>query len=457
MRKRNIKRKKDSSRRLAFVFLLIFVIVVLVSLRVFNINLFSKGNESVKIYFYEEDSKELVWERHTIPKFSHIEEKIKRICLEIVRGPKNSSLSRVVDPNTKIIGVETKEDIAIVSFSEEIKNRILPGISGEAASLYSIVNSIVANTPLRRVQILINDKPDNFYWDSVSISEPLNMLTSSLPQGRKAIIYFFDKNATFPILYETEIPEPEDRIRWARIVFDKLKSGPSGIYKDYLIPTVPKIANLKDIRIEGDVLTLDFTSDILSYTGFGSASENAFMYSIILSMTEIPGINKVLFLVDGEVQDTIGGNFDTSKPLTRWYFDLNPPPEGMIGYPIYYIYKIKDKYFITPITKFTKEEVDGVNTIFNGLKNPPVGLETFIPKSAKIVSHSLKGDTLKIDIKIDLSFIDSKTKERLFLKELVYTFTDALNIDKLDISINGKKPNLPFGTNIENPISRAEV
>lgn len=457
MRKRIIRKKRDGSRRFAFIFLLIFVIVVLFSLRIFNINLFSKGNESVKIYFYEEDSKELVWERHVIPKFAHIEEKIKRICTEIIKGPKNSNLSRVVDPNTKVIGVEIKEDVATVSFSEEIKSRVLPGISGEAASLYSIVNSIIANTPLRKVQILINDKISNFYWDSLSIREPLVMLTSSLPRGRKAIIYFFDKNVNFPILYESEIPEPEDRIQWAKIVFDKLKSGPSGASKDYLIPTVPEVASLKDVRIEGDVLTLDFTSDILSYTGFGSASEIAFMYSIILSMTEIPGIDKVLFLVDGEIKETIGGNFDTSKPLSRWYFDLNPPPEGIVGYPVYYIYRIKDKQFITPVAKLIEEGKDGVKAMFSSLKNPPAGLETFIPKSSKITSYSLNGDTLKIDIQVDLSFIDSKTKERMFLKQLVYTFTDDKDIDKLDIYINGKKPSLPFGTKIDTPISRDEV
>jgi spore germination protein GerM len=177
------------------------------------------------------------------------------------------------------------------------------------------------------------------------------------------------------------------------------------------------------------------------------------MYSTILSITEIPGVKRVLFLIDGKSVETIGGNFDTSKPLTRWYYDLNPPPEGMYGYPIYYIYKDGNDLFLSPETIYNKTK-DEAKVIFNNLLNPPSPLITLIPINSKLLSYKISDETIKIDIDIDLSGIDSIIKEKLFLKQIVFTFTDALNLNEVDLTIKGKKTKLPFGTSIDKALSR---
>jgi len=54
----------------------------------------------------------------------------------------------------------------------------------------------------------------------------------------------------------------------------------------------------------------------------------------------------------------------------------------------------------------------------------------------------------------DLSGIDSIIKEKSFLKQIVFTFTDALNLNEVDLTIKGKKTKLPFGTSIDKALSR---
>jgi len=453
MRKRVIKKRVYKERRLAFLFILIFIVILLFSLRLFQ---FNPQNENVKIYFYDKQANELVFEKRVIPKYRNLTEKIKRLIEEVIKGPKSETLERVVDPNTKVISIDIDKDRAIVSFSKDIKNRVLDGVSGEAASLYSIVNTIIGNSSLRSVDILIENKRENFYWDSISISSPLTFLSSKLPNGIKILLYFYDKNLEYPILIESEIQEPKDNLEWAKLIFDKLKNGPPEKYQNLISKTIPDVATLKNIKIEGDAVILDFNPDILSYKGFGSSSEIAFMYSIILSMTEIPGIKKVQFLVDGKIVQTIGGNFETLKPINRWYYDLNPPPENMYGYPIYYILKLNDTLFISPQIIFTNKK-DEVNTIFEKLLNPPSPFITYIPVGSKINSYSIKNEILSIDLNLDPSKIDSKEKEVFMIKQILYTYFDSLNVKEVNISINGKKIKLPFGTDLTKSFKKDSI
>ncbi|MDI6860804.1 MAG: GerMN domain-containing protein [Caldisericia bacterium] len=444
MRKKVIKKRVYKERRFALIFILIFIVIFLFSLRFFS---FNPQNENVKIYFYEKKSNELVFEKRVIPKYRNLTEKIKRLVEEVIKGPKSETLEKVVDPNTKILSIDIDKDRVIISFSKDIKNRVLEGVSGEAASLYSIVNTIIGNTSLRSVDILIENKRENFYWESISISSPLGFLSSKIPSGKKIFLYYYDKNLEYPVLIQSEIQEPKDNLEWAKLIFDKLKSGPPTIYENYLSKTIPDIATLKEIKIEGDKVILNFSPDILSYKGFGSSSEIAFMYSITLSMTEIPGIKKVQFLVDGKIVETIGGNFETLKPITRWYYDLNPPPENMYGYPIYFVLKIDDKFFISPQIVFTNKK-DEAKLIFDKLLTPIKPLETFIPNGAKLNSYSIKNEILSLDIALDPSKIDSKEKEEFMMKQILLTYFDSMNVKEINISINGKKIKLPFGTDL---------
>jgi germination protein M len=450
MRRKVIKRRVYKERRLALVFILIFIVIFLFSLRFFS---FNPQNENVKVYFYDEKSKELVFEKRTIPKYRNLTEKIKRLSEEVIKGPKSESLVKVVDPNTKVLSIEIDKDRVIISFSKDIKNRVIEGVSGEVASLYSIVNTILGNTPLRTVDLLIEGKRENFYWDSISISSPLSFLSSKLPSGRKTFLYFYDKNLQYPILIQSYIEEPKDLLDWSRLIFEKLRSGPPREYENILSKTVPDIATIKDIKIEGDTVILNFNPEILSYKGFGSSSEIAFMYSITLSMTEIPGIKKVQFLVDGKMVETIGGNFETIKPITRWYYDLNPPPENLYGYPIYYIIKLDGKYLISPQIVFTNKK-DEAKIIFEKLLSPQSPFLSFIPKDTKIISYSIKNEVLKINLSLDPSKIESKEKEELLIKQIVLTFTDSLGVKEIDISIDSKKIKLPFGTDLNKKFTK---
>ena len=70
MRKKTVNKKVYKERRIAFLIILIFLIIFLFSLRFFDFNIFNRGTDTAKIYFFDEKSNELIFEKRTIPKYS---------------------------------------------------------------------------------------------------------------------------------------------------------------------------------------------------------------------------------------------------------------------------------------------------------------------------------------------------------------------------------------------------
>jgi len=122
---------------------------------------------------------------------------------------------------------------------------------------------------------------------------------------------------------------PEDRkitsSAWAKsnlsqkasLVLGELIQGPQS---GALTPTLSPNTKVLSVAIQNDIATIDFSKDIRDDFPGGALEEDITIKSIVWSMTQIPGIDGVRILINGEFGDSIGGHILLDRTFTSQSF-----------------------------------------------------------------------------------------------------------------------------------------
>lgn len=118
-------------------------------------------------------------------------------------------------------------------------------------------------------------------------------------QSRETIVslYFPDK--------ESSMLKPEARLVNVKelinspynILVELLINGPKN---DKLKGVIPENTKLLNSSLDGECLTLDFSSELLNYNKEDSKEKDNLINSIVNTVTELNEVNKVKFLVNGQ-------------------------------------------------------------------------------------------------------------------------------------------------------------
>lgn len=120
----------------------------------------------------------------------------------------------------------------------------------------------------------------------------------------KIILYYADKDVQYLVPKEVEIViNPNEQLE--KTVLNKLIEGPS---EKGLLRTVPVETKIKNIYTNEGVCYVDFSKEFKTKHSGGSTSELLTIYSIVNSLTEMNNINKVQFLIEGEIQEEFKGH-----------------------------------------------------------------------------------------------------------------------------------------------------
>lgn len=101
------------------------------------------------------------------------------------------------------------------------------------------------------------------------------------------------------------------------LTLNELIKGPSVNSKLY--PILPKETRLMSFSVESGIAYANFSKDIL--VKMSAKKEEACLKSIVWSLTALPNIEKVKFLVENNDIQTLGGNFNISKPIGKVDFE----------------------------------------------------------------------------------------------------------------------------------------
>lgn len=133
-----------------------------------SINSFQEGE--FILYYANKKGDKLCKEKTTI-RFNSNQAKEKVIVEHLMKGSMNLSYQSTIPKGTKLLGISIKDGICYINFDEGFKN-MTPGVTPEVV-IYSIVNSIIENGIVSRVQIAIDGESAIMFQESVDLHEAL--------------------------------------------------------------------------------------------------------------------------------------------------------------------------------------------------------------------------------------------------------------------------------------------
>ena len=129
---------------------------------------------NVKLFFQSPDRRGLAVEERPVAFSNDLARQLHAVVEELVRGSK-AGLGGTLAPDTRVLHVfVSARGVAYVDLSKEAAVIHPAGSEAELVTVYSVVNSLAANFPaIRRVQILIEDRPVPTLAGHVDLTRPL--------------------------------------------------------------------------------------------------------------------------------------------------------------------------------------------------------------------------------------------------------------------------------------------
>ncbi|NMB41175.1 MAG: hypothetical protein GX996_04485 [Firmicutes bacterium] len=291
-----------------------------------------EGMLSFQVYFLEGKGNHLLPVAVTCP----WTEGVGRAALEkMIEGPTPAQEMRYgitspVPPTTKVLGLAIRDGLAKTDLNESFLSYD-PG--KENFVLNSIAFTLLQFPTIEAVQLLVEGSvpeafPGGTPGDVIFTKERgINLEPSERAAGsedsRTAMLYFCTVLGDNHIFYVPVSRSIAGSGEIHEMVIQELLEGPQ---KDsFLFSELPPDTKLLNSKLYEDILMVNFSQEILNYKGALSGEKNIYA-QLILTLTEIPGIEKVQLLVEGEkIILDYGTSFQ--EPLSRPQF-FNPIING---------------------------------------------------------------------------------------------------------------------------------
>lgn len=149
-----------------------------------------------------------------------------------------------------------------------------------------------------------------------SRKDPDGSETPSTKRKVELTLYFSDDQAmeVLPEKRTVEIDEDETQMPLEKLAVLELLKGPQDAD---LKKTLPPEAKLLSVKVKDGVAILDFSKELQAGHWGGSAGETMTIDSLLYTLTEIDGIDRVQVLIEGEVIESLAGHYDWSEPFAK--------------------------------------------------------------------------------------------------------------------------------------------
>lgn len=301
---------------LGFTVIVFFILLIsLVSCRMANKNVNNVTGIELALYFINSDKSQLVAEKRVV-QLERKEDLIKYSIEELKKIPKTVGLQPPIPQDIQIKSMVLEKDILKIDISSQYNN-----LSAQDQVLLraALVKTLTEFDFINQVEIAIDGdplvgtdgKPIGPMSQEDIVLEPSTVLSTSNLQTVK--LYFSDKNAEKLVAEERTI-EVNPNVPLEKYIVEQLIKGPESAN---LLPTIPAETTIKEIETKDGICYVDLSNEFRTKHSGGSTGETFTIYSIVNSLTELPNIKKVQFLIEGEKQQEYKGHYDFSGPFER--------------------------------------------------------------------------------------------------------------------------------------------
>lgn len=126
---------------------------------------------------------------------------------------------------------------------------------------------------------------------------------------------YFPRLPDFKFVAEKiEVEDNINKEEKIELIINRLIKGSD---KANLIDVMPVGTKVNNIFVENNTAYVDFSQDFVDNHPGGSLGEYNTVYSIVNSITEIEGIEQVVFLINGKKQSAYKGHVQFDMPISR--------------------------------------------------------------------------------------------------------------------------------------------
>lgn len=266
---------------------------------------------AVTLYFPDSETKNMVSEEREIPDG---EENVLMFAVNaLISGPVSEGFKKAMPEGTRVLGIELSDNIATVNLSSQFNTgtRI-----DKLWSRYALINTLCDIEGVSKTQILVEGE----VITSISTNQPLG------PMGKDDIVtdigqvtndtmvatlYFADENAMFLVPESREIVLKEGEKHETAVV-QALLAGPKN---EKLYSVLPQGVRVLSTETKDGICFVNLSAEFTS-AGMGGSTEMLAVYSVVNTLCDIEGVDKVQILVEGKKIDEFG-HLSISESLER--------------------------------------------------------------------------------------------------------------------------------------------
>lgn len=263
----------------------------------------TNNSEVCNLYYFENEDKDSlisITERFEV---SLPEQAVYNI-FSMLTKPESKKYIPAVSEKVKLINASVSNGVCNIELSYHYIN--LP-VSSKTAMDASLTNTLCSLAYIDRV--IISCEGISYEYTS---SDFITDTPRTYYDTHTLNLYF--ANESFDGLYgvsETIFLPPDTTLE--KLAVSRLLDGPSS---DSLQSAIPHGTRLNDIYISEGVCIIDLSQEFVVNAAHDKAHECVTLYSIVNTVTELPMIDSVKFLIDGS-EGSGYLHFDISKPLTN--------------------------------------------------------------------------------------------------------------------------------------------
>lgn len=254
------------------------------------------NNKKINLYFTNKENSKMLKETREI----FVEEDddlVGAIINELLKGPVSADMKSAIPQGTELIYVKTDNNTAIVNFTKEYYNT---ENVGDIMAKHSIGRTLFELPDIERVQILVEGeeikRPNGEPCGPLSRDDLVLELPSEQNGKTLLTLYFAGENAEYLVPEYRIIDVKENQLIEKRILQELIK-GPD---TEGLSKTIPVETKVLSVDTSEGVCFVNLSEEFKTKHSGGSTGEILTIYSIVNSLTELPHINEVQFLIDGK-------------------------------------------------------------------------------------------------------------------------------------------------------------
>lgn len=229
---------------------------------------------------------------------------------------------------------------------------------------------------------------------------------------------------------------------------------PFGLYT-----VLPEGTAILGMNIKEGTAIIDFNDRLLDYKD--KISENNIIGGIVYCLTEFKTVNGVKILIDGKGKNKLKYGTDISGVLNRENVLVNSAKANLaekVKKVDIYLYKyINEKYeYILPVSieyiGVPEEKLAGEIIRMLASKSGNEKLYSQLPSKVELLESRIEDNVLVLDFNKEIKNYGGNAREAGILNQIMYTMKQIEGIDRVKILIEGKKDNLPEGTDVSREI-----